>query len=142
MYALLPLLFVLSGCSEKEEAARPACGQAIVIGDVLVAREFDHFTLLSSSITDRCLEVTIAATGCSSQDWKMDLFTFGEVAESVPTQTSARLLFDDGLGDGDITCQALVEATYYFDLTPYLTDDVLPTEFSLVGQDKDFTLAR
>ena len=63
----------------------------------------------------------------------MQLFTFGEVAESMPTQTSARLLFDDALDEVAFTCQVLLTETYTFDLSDYLTPDVLPTRFTLTG---------
>ncbi|CAH1001685.1 hypothetical protein LEM8419_02591 [Neolewinella maritima] len=128
------LALLLTACGDDDDQIpRLLCGPDITIGDVLVAREFDSFTLVDAKVTDLCLEVTVSATGCSSQGWTMELFTFGEVAESLPTQTSARLLFDDGVDAAEFTCQAEVTETYSFDLSPYLTPDALPTEFTLTG---------
>jgi hypothetical protein len=41
---------------------------------------------------------------------------------------------------GGITCQAEIQATYEFDLSDYLTDEVLPTQFSLLDTELMFTI--
>ncbi|MCP9234869.1 hypothetical protein [Lewinella sp. JB7] len=134
---LFALILGLSctSCGEDDAIPRLACGPDIKIVDVIVDPTGDDFQLLEARITDLCLQVTIEATGCSSQGWRMELHTLGEVAESQPTQTSARLIFDDGVPAGDFTCQAQIVETYTFDLSPYLTPQTLPTRFSLDGSD-------
>ncbi|WP_116105931.1 hypothetical protein [Lewinella sp. IMCC34191] len=139
---LLPLLLLalaaVSGCSTDEDDSfdyRPTCGSPIQIVDALVEIETDTYGLLDLRVDDRCLSVRIQATGCSSTQFRMDLLTRGEVKESLPTQTSARLIFDDGVPAGNVTCEALVEADFAFDLEPYLHDGVLPTQFTLIGLD-------
>ena len=132
IFCLLPLLF--TSCSDDDDPIRPrTCGPAITVGGGLITQEFDAFELVDATVNGQCLEVTIAATSCSSAGWSMELFTFGEVAESMPTQTSARLLFDDALDEVAFTCQVLLTETYTFDLSDYLTPDVLPTRFTLTG---------
>ena len=138
MKSLLPTLcllaLLLSGCSDDDDPIRPrTCGPAITIGDGLITQEFDGFELVDARVDGLCLEVTIAATSCSTANWSMELFTFGEVLESFPTQTSARLLFDDGLDETDFTCQVILTETYAFDLSPYLRPATLPTRLTLMG---------
>ena len=140
MKTLLPTLcllaLLLASCSDDDDPIRPrTCGPAITIGDGLITEEFDAFELVDARVDGLCLEVTIAATSCSSAGWSMQLFTFGEVAESMPTQTSARLLFDDGLDETAFTCQVILTETYAFDLSPYLRPSNLPTRLTLTGTD-------
>ncbi|MGB3800647.1 MAG: hypothetical protein WA952_12605 [Lewinella sp.] len=133
---LLLVLAAVSSCSKEEDFEfRPECGAPIRIVDALVEIETDDYRLLDLSVDDRCLSVRISATGCSAANFAMDLLTRGEVKESSPTQTSARLIFDDGVPAGDVTCQAEVEQTFSFDLAAYLTDGALPTNFTLTGLD-------
>ncbi|MBB4079786.1 hypothetical protein GGR28_002413 [Lewinella aquimaris] len=139
-FLLLPAVLLTACNDDDDNAFRLACGPDIQIVDVIVEREFDDFHLDSARVTDLCLEVTISASGCGSQGWTLDLITFGEVAESYPTQTSARLLFDDGVADGDFTCAAYITETYTFDLSPYLTPGTLPTVLSLTGTETTLSI--
>ncbi|PPK88187.1 hypothetical protein CLV84_1152 [Neolewinella xylanilytica] len=139
----LPLLIALTGCSQladDELQFRPECGQPIQIVDALVELQTDDYTLLELTVEDRCLTVRIAATGCSGDQFGMDLLTRGQIAESTPTQTSARLIFDDNVTSGDVTCQAEFERQFSFDLLPYLNDGALPTRFSLIGLDTTLSI--
>ena len=141
LVSLLALL--LPGCADDDDPAQDisrTCGPAITVGSELVNRQSDHFTLVDARVDGRCLEVTIAATSCSSTNWSLHLFTFGEVLESFPTQTSARLLFDDGLDETDFTCQVILTETYAFDLSPYLSPSSLPTRLTLTGTGTTLTV--
>ena len=131
------LLSLFPACSVEEDRTlfRPECGAPIRVVDALVEIQTDDYRVLELQVDDRCLLVRIAATGCSSTDFAMDLVTRGDVAESNPTQTSARLIFDDGKEETDVTCQAEQERTFSFDLVPYLTDEALPSRFTLTGLD-------
>ena len=135
--AFLCLIFLFTACSTEDEEAlfRPQCGAPIRIVDALVEIQTDDYRLLELRVEDRCLMVRIAATGCSPADFGMDLVTRGDVAESTPTQTSARLIFDDGKEEKDVTCQAEQERAFSFDLLPYLRDETLPSRFTLTGLD-------
>jgi hypothetical protein len=132
LFGFLLCSFLLFTCSEEEDFAfDPACGPPIQIVDVLVVAEVDTFDLIEATVTDRCLTVTIGSSGCGTEGWSLDLVTLGQVAESNPTQTSAELLFDDGVPNGQPDCQAYFTETYAFDLSPYLTDGALPTVLTL-----------
>jgi hypothetical protein len=131
-FALCCLSYLLACSDEEKLTLDPSrCGSPIQIVDVLLVVEVDSFALIDASVTDRCLSVTVGASGCGSEGWNMDLITLGQVAESNPTQTSAELVFDDGVPAGQPICAAFIEETYEFDLSPYLTDGALPTIFTL-----------
>lgn len=140
-YFLLLLAFLASCEKDADNAPKSndECGPAIQIVDVITTVEDDDFAILSVAEEDLCLTVTIAATGCGSDNWTLDLLTFGEVAESLPTQTSAFFRFDDGIESGSFTCQAEIQATYSFDLTPYLAD-ALPTILRLSDTVEEVTI--
>lgn len=138
-------LFRAAGCGDDERpsdgtVAADGCGQEIQIRHPLPRLTTDDYQIVDASVEGRCLSVTISATGCSSEAWRVGLHTTGEVAESSPTQTSALLVFDDGVGDDEMTCQAIIEETYRFDLTPYLSDGALPTTFSITGTETTLSI--
>ena len=135
--ACICFLSLLTACSPDAEELSfdPQCGAPIRIVDALVEIQTDDYRLLELRVDGRCMLVRIAATGCSAADFAMDLVTRGEVKESSPTLTSARLIFDDGKDEEDVTCQAEQERTFSFDLQPYLTAESLPTELTLIGLD-------
>lgn len=132
-FLFIPILLIGFGCHHDDDDPRPECGPDILIVDAITTVVDDDFTLISAVVEDLCLTVTIVNTACSSEGWQLDLLTFGEVAESHPTQTAAFFRFDDGIDDdGGVICQAEIMATYSFDLTPYL-ESALPTFLSLEG---------
>ena len=111
------------------------CGALIQVRDPMPRLTSDFFEIVEATVDDRCLSVKLSASGCSTDFWKVALHTDGRVAESSPTQTQALLVFDDGVEEDGVTCQMIIEQTFTFDLSPYLTDAVLPTSFSLTGTD-------
>lgn len=135
VYCLLGFLSASCGDDDdRDDLLRLLCGPEIEIIDVLVTREFDTFRLISANVEGLCLEVVIEGAGCKQDDWSLDLLTFGEVMKSNPTQTSARLIFDDGLPDGFLGCLTVARKTYSYDLMPYLGPrGVLPTNLTLTG---------
>ncbi len=136
---LLPLfalsLFRTSGCSKDADVAATAplteCGAPIKVRNPLPRFTTDNFTVVSVSADGRCLTVTLSATGCSSEGWRLDLWAEGQPGP----ETGGLLIFDDGVGEDEMTCQAIVEKTYQFDLTPFLGPTPLPVNFSLGGSD-------
>ena len=146
--SLLPLaVLLLLGTCKSRDAAPPAaetsdCGQPIRVRHPLPRLTSDFFRVADASVEGLCLSVTVAATGCGSEGWSAALHTDGLVAESSPTQTQALLVFDDGVGEDGITCQAIVEQTFTFDLSPYLTEASLPTVFRLTGTEITLTIKR
>ncbi|WP_020570065.1 hypothetical protein [Neolewinella persica] len=137
---LFLLLVLFTACDKAEiDSPLPGCGPAIDINADRANDATDNFALLDANVAGKCLTVTIAATGCGSQAWQLDLVTDGAIGESLPTQSAARLLFTDPAAGG-ITCQAEIQATYEFDLSNYLTDEVLPTQFSLLDTGLSFSI--
>ena len=114
------------------------CVTPILLTTQTDAPESDFFDLAEVSTDGTCLSVTIGASGCSSEGWSMTLRSNGEVAESSPTQTAARLIFDDGV-EGGVSCLAYFTVTYNFDLSDYLTAGALPSNLSLTGPDTEQT---
>ncbi|THH40692.1 hypothetical protein [Neolewinella litorea] len=134
-FTVLPLFllaFLLFSC-EKDEALTLDCGPDIRIVGSVEGLASDHYNLESAHVDGRCLTVEIGASGCTSEFWKLDLVTTGDVAESNPTQSSARLIFDDNVDE--FTCQAYLTREFSFDLSPYLSEEDLPSELSLIGTD-------
>jgi len=77
----------------------------------------------------------VSGTGCNPDEWTAQLVTDGSVAESSPTQTVARFVFDNQMPEDSIICQALSSVLYSFDLSPYLSPEVLPSNFTVLGPD-------
>ena len=139
-------LFRAAGCRDAATdtaATLPAsdCGEAIQIRNPLPRLTSDNFTVTEASADGNCLSVTLQATGCSAEAWTARLWA----AERVPgedVQTPAALLvFDDGVGEDEMTCQAIVEHTFQFDLTPYVETVPGATELDLTGTGTTVTLA-
>ncbi len=137
-YCLL-LLFPLlsSSCGEDEDCITPPCGPDIEIVAEPQLPFSDSFSLLDARVDGLCLSVEVGASGCSSEGWSMRLLTDGNVLLSLPTQSGARLVFDDGVED--FTCQAFWTETFTFDLTPYL-GGAQPTYFSIAGTETVFEI--
>ena len=122
-------------CQDDDDfVANPDCGDPIIITGQPLGPSSDNFSLAAATVEGLCLTVQIGASGCSSDGWTLDLLTDGSVAESFPTQTSARLVFDDQV-PGGVTCQAFFTETFSFDLSPYLDAGALPTNLTLTGLD-------
>lgn len=133
--SLLLLLVLLIGSCQGEDDPAPFddCGPAIANVSAFSIPSGDGFDVIDLSVEGTCLTVTVGASGCSSDDWTMELVTDGAVAESFPTQTTAQLIFDDAV-DGGASCLAYFNETYTFDLSPYLTG-ALPTNLTVIGPD-------
>lgn len=138
--SILLLVLCFLSCEKSDpDTPRELCGSAIIIDADRVNADSDGFALVNASVEGKCLEVTIATTGCSTQGWELDLVTDGSIAESLPTQSSARLIFTNPAAGG-ITCQAEIQETYVFDLSDYLTAGALPTQLRLAGTDRVFEI--
>jgi hypothetical protein len=133
-----PLLFVvliLAACQDDdgpEPLLSVDCGEPIFLTDQTDVPASDAFDLIEVSTSGLCMDVTIGASGCSMDGWAMQLRSNGEVAESLPTQTSARLIFDDGV-EGNNICLAYFTVTYTFNLSDYLSPGALPSNLTLTG---------
>lgn len=135
-FAALPLAAcVRPDTTGADVPAGTDCGTLIQVRDPLPRLTSDFFEIVEATVDGRCLAVKLSASGCSTDSWRVALHTDGRVAESSPTQTQALLIFDDGVEEDGVTCQMIIEQTFTFDLSPYLTDAVLPTSFSLTGTD-------
>ena len=146
---LLPLfalsLFRAAGCHDPASdsaAVAPVtdCGPAIQVRNPLPRLTSDGFTVVSAEATGRCLTVTISATGCSTENWQVNLWANEETAADPANTPGGLLVFDDGVGADEMTCQAIMEATYQFDLSPYLPAERLPATFALTGTETTVTI--
>ena len=141
---LLPLfalsLFRAAGCGDENlDATAPAltdCGPAIQVRNPMPRFKSDNFRVVNASADGLCLSVTLSATGCSSEAWKLALWAEGEPG----TEAYGMLVFDDGVGGDEMTCQSIVEETYRFDLTPYLGEVPRPVTFGMSGTDMQVTI--
>lgn len=134
------LVLCFLSCDKSDPATpRELCGSAIIIDADRMDADSDGFAIVDATVEGTCLTVTIATTGCSSQGWELDLVTSGNIAESLPTQSGARLIFANPAAGG-ITCQAEIQETYVFDLSDYLTAGALPTLFTLEGREGVFEI--
>ena len=133
-YLLTPLLFCCLAfqCADDEDLR--LCGEPIIVVNELLVG-YDTFHLVNVAVADRCLTVEIGASGCSPDGWALQLRTEGTIRESLPTQSTAHLTFDDGVAEGAGTCQAYYTAAYSFDLRPYLPEGSGPSLLTLEGLD-------
>ncbi len=134
-----------AGCDKS--AASPAsataladCGPAIQVRNPLPRLTSDGFTVVYAEASGTCLSVTISATGCSSEGWRVNLWANEETPDAPSATPGGLLIFDDGVGADEMTCQAIVEETYEFDLSPYLTEDRLPASFTIMGTETTVTV--
>ncbi|MEM1360062.1 MAG: hypothetical protein AAGF89_17775, partial [Bacteroidota bacterium] len=143
-FFLFPLVFACTACQDDDDIvplpSDPNCnGELVKIVADPLGPVSDTYGLSNVQIEGLCLSFTLTKTGCGSDGWTADLLTDGAVAESLPTQTAVRIVFDDGIDNGGVTCQAEISREFTFDLTPYLGEGALPTTLSFL--DTDETLA-
>jgi hypothetical protein len=139
-YLLIFSLFVLlalSSCADDDDTFAPSdCGPLInTVGSIDGLGSGDQFDISSTSVDGLCLSIEVSATGCNPEEWTAELVTDSSVGESTPTQTTARFVFDDQLPEDAITCLAILSKTFTFDLSPYLTTEVLPSNLTILGPD-------
>ncbi|MEO0734072.1 MAG: hypothetical protein AAFZ52_14650, partial [Bacteroidota bacterium] len=133
----------LVACLDDDDATPQLsnCGPAITIVADPAIPTSDRYAITAATIDRLCLTVTLSATGCSTTNWQAEIVTDGAVAESLPTQSAARIILDDGVADGNPICQAEVSRTFSFDLTPYLGDGgSRPSTLRLLGTDRVVTV--
>lgn len=131
------LLSTLTACQDDDDTITPTtveCGEPIVIEDQTVIPTTDFFSLSNVEVDGLCLTVSIGASGCSSDEWTLGLWTNGEILESSPTMSSAYLVFDDQV-PGGATCLAFFTESFTIDLSPYLSTADLPSNLTLIGPD-------
>ncbi|WP_116126670.1 hypothetical protein [Lewinella sp. IMCC34183] len=134
-------LWLLAACEKDNLRADRDCGPDIVfLQDREEFPDGDDFHLLDVAASGTCLSVKVGASGCSSDGWSMDIYTDGFAGRSLPPSTLAGLVFNDGVPDGAASCEAYFTVTYAFDLSDYLTQDLLPTNLTLYGTGADTTL--
>jgi len=135
LFFCLLLLPLLTACMDDDDNATPSeCGEPINITDTTDAPIGDGFHLNDHQLTGTCLSLTVTATGCNDDEWTAELRTDGSIAESLPTQSHARMLLNRSIDGGGVICQALATKTFYFDLDPYLAIS-LPSRLTVEGPD-------
>lgn len=134
------VVFTFFACQDDDDGLTVStCGPPIMIALDNSFPFSDDFILVSHSTEGTCLTVTIGASGCGDEGWTLGLRTDGSVAESIPTQTHARLIFDDQVPGGGASCLAYFELTETFDLSEYLNAGALPSVLTLTGPDAEQT---
>ncbi len=131
------VLSVVPSCNGDEDVLLPLpCDDQIeTISSINDLDSGDGFAISSMFLDGSCLLVEVSGTGCNPDEWTAQLVTDGSVAESSPTQTVARFVFDNQMPEDSIICQALSSVLYSFDLSPYLSPEVLPSNFTVLGPD-------
>jgi hypothetical protein len=119
-YKLLTfLILILSflACDEKDSPA-----SLLDDGDVIINEEIynsiknENFTVSKASIVGDSLLLTICASGCSGESWKVTLVGSGMVAESFPEQSWAKVKFEN-----KEACLASFCREYTFNIKPMRT---------------------
>lgn len=113
-YIVFLFCFLNTTC-EKENLVvdRSGCSYEVVVDkneyDNLVS---DHFDFIETEIVGDCLNLKMAASGCSGDTWEFRLVDSEAVAESLPEQRFLKFqLINKEL------CQAVFEKTISFDLS-------------------------
>ncbi|MEM7575667.1 MAG: hypothetical protein AAF433_22375 [Bacteroidota bacterium] len=119
---LTTLSLFFFGCpSDDDMPPTPLCGDLIQIVEE-IPPVADIPQNIEASVDGLCLSITIGHSGCSPEPWTMELFTLGDIAESIPTQSQAYFVFNDAAPGESQACLAFFTETFEFDLTPYLAD--------------------
>lgn len=131
----LAALLLLAACSnDDDQPVVSFCNPPVTISDERPPS--DDFTLVDAIIADRCLALSVAASGCEEDDFSASLWTDGHFALSDPPQAGVDLIFDDGNTD----CEAVITTTFQFDLTPYIPLDSGPVRLNIGGTDVRLTV--
>ncbi len=102
----------LAGATASLELAY-ACGPAVAVSSSRFLESSDDFTILQAVITDDCLTLEIAASGCDGTNWSADLVDSGTILESLPLQRNVALKFTN-----PEECTAVIRQQLSFDLYP------------------------
>lgn len=124
----LSILFLLASC-EKDELSAPCGPEVNYLQGLEDYPESDDFSLLDLELSGTCLTVEIGASGCSTDEWSLEVYSSGIATTAIPSSTGAMLVFDDGVPDGTSGCRAYLTATYSFNLMQG------PTYLALIGAD-------
>ena len=113
---------IIFSCSEAEDAPQFQSGQTQTDCDAFIeiisqnefnALEEPEFSIEDVSISQDCLSVTISDSGCSPENWDINLLTTDAVMESDPLQKNLKV---EVLNNE--ACLAIFQKTKVFDLTP------------------------
>ncbi len=123
------LASVLIGCKKDELN----CKQQVIVSKVQFEQAAkDMFNFKAVTLDQDCLSITISyGGGCGEVSAK--LIDSGDVAESLPVQRYLRLAFKD-----DDLCEALLDTTFLFDLTPIRVAEDNTVRFTLDGWSREF----
>lgn len=111
--SLIVISFFLGSCNDDEPGANDTnCGDKVVINeDQYQSAESDLVNIISAEITDDCLTIQFAASGCDGETWGLTLYDSGAIAESSPEQRYIRLVLDNSE-----ECDAVFEKEVNFDI--------------------------
>lgn len=120
---LLFLCLLLSSCSNDDAPNDTiSCGtSAVIVGNqTFEAIETNNYSIQDIVLNENCLEITISSSGCSPENWNMNLFSNTTFFDTFPLQRSAKIEVIT-----NEACLAVFQKTLNFDLQP----------FQLEGQD-------
>lgn len=125
--AFLAILMLITGCTKPEPDVCPT--KVIVNEERFAEAPNDVFNLKDAWIENDCLVVLIQASGCSGNDWHVELIDSGSVIDTNPLQRVVRIsLFNEE------ACQAHITKRYSFDIRPLRVPGAKKVTFQLGDQ--------
>jgi hypothetical protein len=109
---LVSCFFLISCKSDDNQFSQSICDFATIIDNEKYNKTItDNYNIIETSISDDCLNITLASSGCDGNTWEVELIDAGRVAETLIEQRDLKI----SLRNAEI-CLAIVEKTYSFDL--------------------------
>ena len=94
VFAFVMISLSLPSCTKDKDDCHqsPDCDQFVIIdGAQYLTAPDDQLTIVSAELTDDCLRIKFASSGCSGSSWKVKLIDSETVLYSDPPQRNLRL---------------------------------------------------
>jgi len=111
--ALLAVItLTLLSCSKEKAGKAMACGPQVVISSEQYSNINEDIHIQELTITGDCLKIKFSASGCSGDDWELQLIDSGILLESDPPQRNLKL----ELTNPEL-CEAYITKEVTFDIS-------------------------
>ncbi|MFK7953501.1 MAG: hypothetical protein AB8B73_11690 [Ekhidna sp.] len=117
--------------SEFEAKVDTCEAKAIVSESIYNNGPAAFHTIESVELTNNCLHITYASSGCSGDSWEATIVDQGIVLESFPVQRSIRLSLTN-----EEACQAVFKKDIWVDISPLQAKGEPKINFNLDGWDE------